>query len=183
MVGQPEVGYDDAQRRVALQHARDTPRSVVGLWRPRDRADVRQDEAVVLRDRVQHAAEARIVEREMLHVFVHLQAHAAAAQRFANVAGRIGVVEMHGGERERAGPEVARSLVQPLVQLARHPGFVRVGAKCELLDAVLAQDARHLARFGRMFEHPRAALGEPAADRGEQPRRMEVRVDVDHRAA
>ena len=43
-----------------------------------------------------------------------------------------------------------------------------------------AQRLRDGLRLGRMLETPVTALGKPAPDRGEEPRGMQVRVDVDH---
>jgi len=79
----------------------------------------------------------------------------------------VGIVERARGERHRARAEIARGVGQPCVEVARHSGLVRVRAERELLDAVRAQDARDVAWFGRMLEHPRAALGEPAPNRRE----------------
>ncbi len=145
-------------------------------------ADVREHESVAFGDDVERAGEPRIVEPEALYVLVHLEPGAALAQRVADVAGRIGIVDVHGAERNRAGAELARGSREPRVEIARDSRFVRVGAERELLHAVLAQDARGLVRVGRVLEHPRASLGEPAANRREQTRRVQVRVNVDQDA-
>lgn len=141
---------------------------------------MREHETVVLRDRLEHRRESRIVETEPLHVLVHLQPRAARAQRVAHVAGGIGVIEVNRAQRHRAAAEFAGGRGEPVVQFAGDPRLVRIGAERERLDPVLAQDAGDGVRFGRVFEHPRAALREPAPDRSEQPRRVQVRVNVDH---
>ncbi len=57
---------------------------------------------------------------------------------------------------------------------------MRVAKKNEPFDAGGAQDRGDVGWFGRLrVQIPIAAFGKPATNRGEQTRRVEVRVDVD----
>ena len=173
----------DAQRGMALEHARDAGRTVVRIGRPRDRADVHEHEALVLGDGIEHRREARIVERQMLHVLVDLEAGAAVAQRVAHVARRIGIVQMHGRQRHRAGPRSRAVSSSHALRSRAIPALCAYEQNANFSTPCSRRIARDLARLGRVLEHPGAALGEPAPDRREQPRRVQMRVDVDHRAA
>jgi hypothetical protein len=177
-----EVRNDHAQPRVPREHARNARRAVVRVVLPRHRADVHEHEALALGEQGQHRVEARIVEREPLHVLVHLEPDAAVVERCAQVANRVGIVEVHGREREPVAADLARGRGEPGVELPRHPGLVRVGAEHEPLDPRRAQRRNDGRRLGRMLEHPRAAFGEPTPNGGKEPRRVEVHVHVDHRS-
>jgi len=180
-VGHAEVRHHDAQTWMAREHRGDAARSVVGVAAPRHRADVHEHEALALGDDREYRIEARIVERELLDVFVHLEADAAVVERRAQIAGRIRVAEVHRRERQSVPAEIARGRREPRVEVARHPGLVRVGAEHEPLDAGRPQRGGHGGGLGRVIEHPRAAFGEPASNCREQARRVQVDVDVDHR--
>lgn len=81
-----------------LQHARDAHRPGLGLVTPRNRPNVRHDDAAPAFDLVVDRVEARVVDREPLHVFVNLQTGAPAVERSREIAGRIGVVEVNRAE-------------------------------------------------------------------------------------
>jgi len=69
--------HDEAQARMTFEYARDPRRTIVRVFVPRNVTDVREHEAFALRDAREHRIEARIVDRQTLHVFVYFQADAA----------------------------------------------------------------------------------------------------------
>jgi hypothetical protein len=84
---------------------------------------------------------------------------------------------MKGPERHSLG-EAASLLGKPAVQLTGHARAVGVGEEAEAFNPVALEALSHLLGIGGMSKPP-SPLGEPPMDRGEEPRRVEVGVEVE----
>ena len=177
-IGHAEMRHDEAQARMTFEYARDPRRTIVRVFVPRNVTDVREHEAFALRDAREHRIEARIVDRQTLHVFVYFQSDAAVVKRRIEVARGIRIVQVHGRQRHAVAVEVARGLREPRIEIARHPGFMRVRTKHEALDAGRAQRRGHGSRLRGMVDRPVRPLGKPAPNRRVQTRRVQMDVDV-----
>jgi hypothetical protein len=116
---------------------------------------------------------------EALHVDVELEAlEAVAVERFPGHVEHVRIARVHGAERQ-AGGQASCRLVEPRVQITGQARLVSVGEEDEPLHRPLGEEAGHQLRIGRVAELPPGPALEPPADRLPEPRRVQVRVDVD----
>jgi hypothetical protein len=128
-------------------------------------------------DLIAHIPDAKIAGRART-VFCgqddNLMVPAAAVIECGPYIGRgIGIVRMHRRERDAEATEVARRRREPRVELARHPGLVRVTEEHESFDTRIAQSGRDVVRLrGMPGDIPITILRKPPPNCGKQFRRM-----------
>ena len=151
-------------------------RELVGV---RSGADVDDQDAVELDEPRVHGPEARVVRVKSLHLGVELQPRQPPGPaRLVDQHRRVVVSGVHGAERDPVR-EPRGGVPDPAVELPRHPRPVGVREEREALDPGRAQRRDHLVGLGGPAELPVGMLVEPAADRREEPRRVEMGVGVE----
>jgi hypothetical protein len=164
---------DHVEVRMALEDAHHAIDTGAGDVFPRYRPRVYEQKRTARRHLVVDGCEARIVGVHALDVLVQFEPAAAVIECGPYIGRGIGIVRMHRRERDAEATEVARRRREPRVELARHPGLVRVTEEHESFDTRIAQSGRDVVRLrGMPGDIPITILRKPPPNCGKQFRRM-----------
>lgn len=179
-IGHTEMRDHDVEFRLRSQDPFDACDAGAHIVLPRNRTCVHEQETAAPCDFRVDGAEPYVVGRQTLDVFVQLEADATIVECVDHVANASVIIQVYGRKRQAEAREFTRRSCEPCIEFARHTGLVCVTAKHEALDARSSHHRGDFERIGGLRAQIPSACGEPAADRGKESGRMQVRVNVDH---